>query len=125
MATVTIPAGTYGPGTLSLGPVVVPSSAVRVDLTLDATQHTNPVIVASLAVDVSLDGGVTWIGNSTPGDCAVGASRPGNSNAAVTADLRQIRLTYPLPAVANRAVRASVIITGGAVATAGGVLTVT
>ena len=61
--TVVFPSAARGPGTALFGPVVVPSTIVGYAILFDRTLFTNPATAILAWVDLSLDGGTTWLGH--------------------------------------------------------------
>ena len=61
LLTVTIPTRTYQVGSANIASSAVPVSAEEMVLTLDVTSWTNPAIVVDVAMEMSLDGGATWV----------------------------------------------------------------
>jgi len=47
-------------GTQAFGPVNVPAGLTRATIALDGTNMTDPAMLGSLTLDLSLDSGVTW-----------------------------------------------------------------
>jgi len=113
----TIPAGTYGAGLTTFGPVTVAGTLSKASASIDITQHTNPAIVLTVEIEYSADGGVTWrnMGGFERKGGPVGHLPDGNPANSVV-----IEITYPPQP--NRRIRCLVSITGGSITTSGGVL---
>lgn len=56
-----LPLRTYPPGTHRFGPVPIPDVARGVAVTVDVREHTHPEAFWRACVDLSLDGGLTWV----------------------------------------------------------------
>jgi hypothetical protein len=104
---VAIPAGSYPPGTYPLPALGIADAITQATVTLDVSQHTDPAIVWSVTMDLSLDGGASW-------HFLWGASRVGgvvihNSVALTTATFQ----SPVLPAGPGRQMRGTLVVTGG------------
>lgn len=62
LVTIPIPAKTYNVGSVQIPPTAVPAGSSSMTIVLDVTQWTNPASVLSVAMEMSTDGGVTWVG---------------------------------------------------------------
>ena len=122
---INIAPGTYSPNVYPLASTAVPAGISTATLLLDRTSWTNPAVVAVFQVDLSGDGGNTWITNWCTFSAKGGTSKiPGLPP--------QSKLTCQCtpasgcnPASSTNRVRGSVTISGGnLVLTNGGSLTV-
>jgi hypothetical protein len=116
MASITfLASGSHAAGTYSLASTSVPLGIVQATLTLDRALWTLTARTAAVTMDISFDNGATW--QSLGGFTAQGGTV--TDPAGVTALVSSFTVDLPQPANANRRVRGSVVITGGAVNTAG------
>lgn len=112
--------GTYPANEYHLGPAAVPVGISNLSFTFDKTNWTDPAITLDIIVDISFDGGVTW--NPQPDSVPFpygftaeggGTDKFGNPLTAVTGAPSFV----PQPQNAQRRVRATVIVAGGAIQT--------
>lgn len=122
MDTVVLPQGTYAIGTRVLGPANVPLGATEIALSLDGGAMTNPALHVAITLDLSLDGGVTWNNPHPQADpFPVGMTLDGGAKNRQGLPLGTyfIGTTLPDASNPNRRIRATVVISGQALTTAG------
>jgi len=115
--TVTIPANTYQVGSTAIAPTAVPTGASSLTITLDAMNWTNPLSRLDLAMEMSTDGGVTWIGGGAFG------MQPNAQGqfVAKTTIVTTVRAFFPWPATITH-LRGTLTISGAAIQTSGTVI---
>ena len=62
VSTAIFPLGTYGPGSVSFGPVAVARGVSSIKLAFDRTNLLDATASISFSVEFSFDGGATWSG---------------------------------------------------------------
>ena len=111
---VPIPSGTYGPGTQTVGPRTVSGTLSKASASLNMTNHTNPAVVLTIMIQISVDGGTTW---RDMGGCERRGGPLGTYPDGSPATNLVIQITYPPQS--GRQIRASITITGGSIQTSG------
>jgi hypothetical protein len=110
---VTIPPGTYGPGTTIIGPRSVGGTLSKATASFDITQHTSPAITLEVLLEYSADGG-PWRGMA-------GFRRVGSpiSNGPDGKPITNAFISIGYPPMPNRQIRCTVTITGGSIVSSG------
>lgn len=108
-----LPAGTYAPQSRSIGPASIPTNISWAKIALDVTNNISPAQGISIVIDISLDGGTSWLpfvsmarGGASPNEYPEMSWRggvPGEGNP-------------------NRRIRAQVTLTGSSLTTTGATL---
>ena len=116
--TITVsPKKSYGPGTWTFPARTIPTGISKILLTIDMSKFTDSTMYCWVAFDISVDGGITWIGNSNPHDCYAAAGRPGHADSGTQPPLKEMRLAISVPDAPDRMIRGAANITGGSVQT--------
>lgn len=115
--TLIFPQATYPVGSLTILPQPIPTGLQQVRFSVDVSLHMNPLTQWSILLDLSLDGGVTWIAGY------IGASRTGAplsiDRNGVVSPAAWFARSLPEPNNPNRMIRGQSVISGGAITLAG------
>lgn len=117
-----LPPGTYGPEDRDILQRSIPLGIIDFDLEVDTSQLTDPAVSVEIALDLSLDNGTTWNGNSVIGDCYAGAGVAGSAS---PAPKMSVGRGVPEPTNPDRLVRGRVRILGGSLVTSASLTTFT
>lgn len=117
LQTYPIPTRRYNPGSASITQAVVPGEATSLALVFDTVNWTDPASRLMIAMEISMDGGVTWVGGgSTDMACRADGTfrdRAGNILSTVSA-------TFTWPRNVTH-LRGSIVIEGAAIRTGGSI----
>lgn len=118
--TLTIGSRVLAPGNVILGPFNVPRNLTSFRVELDATQHLNPGVMLTIAVELSFDNGSTWA-------FVASGSRSGGvvfEDGGAVSTTMVIETDLPDPTNNQRRIRFPVTLNGGSFTTAGGTVVV-
>jgi hypothetical protein len=115
LLTFPIPSNTYNIGSQTIASSPVPVGATQLLLIMDAANWTNPLSILDIAMELSLDNGVTW----QPGGRAPMQCRPdGTFRGPAGTILTEAKSSFSWPAGVTHA-RGTVTIRGASIQTGG------